>query len=96
MSELTLERQTRRRHGIDSRDFVQQVGKPHELGVVRHIHTPNRIVDQLTTDSHLVSDGFLTIVHDGTANVEILVKGVIQVQSQQCLALHVKGVLVLK
>ena len=66
------------------------------MSVVGHVHAPNGVVHQFTTDGHLISDGLLTIMHNSRADMEILVDGIIQVQSQECLALHAEGGLILQ
>ena len=66
------------------------------MAVEGHVNAPNRVIDQLTTDSQFITDGFLAVVHHRTTDVEILVKGVVQIQSQQRLALHIECRLILK
>ena len=82
LGKLTHECEAGGSHGIDGGNLVEQIGQPHELGIVRHVHTPYRIVYQLTTDRHLITDGLLAIMHDGTADVEVLVEGIVQIQTQ--------------
>ena len=94
LGKLSQEVDAGRSNGIDSRNLVKQVGQPHELGVERHVHTPNRVVHQLATDRYLITNGFFAVVHHSGTNVEILVDGIIQVQTQQSLALHAEGGLV--
>ena len=94
LSKLSKEIDAGRCYRIDSGYLVEQVRQPHELGVEGHVHAPNGIVYQLATDCHLVTNGFLTVVHHGSSNVEILVKGIIQIKAQQRLTLHTERGLV--
>ena len=79
LRKLALERECRRSCGIDGRNLVEQIGEPHKLGIIVHVHTPDGVVDQLFTDGHLLGDILLTIVHDGTTDVEVLVELIVQV-----------------
>ena len=96
LREFSQEVQRRGGYSINRRNLIQQVGQPHELGVIGHIRAPYRIVDKFATDGDFVTDRFLAIVHDRGTDVEVLVECVIQIQAQQCFALHAEGGLVLE
>ena len=82
MSEIASEVQCGWCNSIDSRNLVKQIGQPHELGVIRYIHTPDGVIYQLITDGHLITDSLLAIMHDRSPDMEILIEGIIQIQSQ--------------
>ena len=46
LRKLTFEIERRWRCGIHRRNLVEQVGEPHEVGLVRHVRTPNGVVHQ--------------------------------------------------
>ncbi len=82
LCELTQEGNAGRSNSIDCRNLVEQVGEPHELTIIGHIHAPDGVIDQFLTNTQLVTDGFFTIVHHRCTDVEILVESIIKVQSQ--------------
>ncbi len=87
LGELALEAERRRRGGVDRGNLVEQIGEPHEVGVIRHVGAPNGVVHQLVANGHLLGEGLLAIVHECGAPVEVFVEGVVEVKAQQGLAL---------
>ena len=82
--------------GIYSRYLVEQVGKPHKALVERHIHAPYSVVDKLVTYRHFFGDCLLSIVHYGGSYIEIFIKFIVQVKSEQGLSLGAECGLVLE
>ena len=88
LSKFALHAESRRRSGVDCRYFVDQIGQPHEVFVVRHVHTPYRIVDKFVADADLLGERLFAEVHKRTAYVKVFVESVIKVETEQGFALH--------
>ena len=93
-----LGRQGQRRggRGVDGGNLVEPVGEPQETGVVRQVHPPQGVVEHLVAHAHLLGKRFFREVHDGGSYIEILGEGVVEVETQHGLALHVEHRLVLE
>ena len=94
LRKLTFEIERRWRCGIHRRNLVEQVGEPHEVGLVRHIRTPNGVVHQFIANRHFFGQSLFAIVHQSGTHMEILVECVIQVKSHKGFALHAESGLV--
>ena len=94
LCKLTVDVNRRWRGGIDGGNLVEQIGEPHEIGLVRHPCSPNGVINNLITNGNFLGQCLFAIVHQSSAHMEIIVKGIIKVKSKQCLALSAKRRLV--
>ncbi len=64
LGKLGLKREGRGLCGIDRRYLVEQIGQPHEAGVILRVEAPDGVVDRLVADVDLFGQGLLGEVHE--------------------------------
>ncbi len=88
VGEFCLNTQSRRLHGVYSRNFVKQICQPHETGVVLHVKPPDCIVDNFIAYVYLLGQSLLREVHERCAYIEVLVELIVEVKTEERFALH--------
>ena len=88
--------EARRLGGIDSRNLVEKIGEPHKFAVIGKIETHHGVVDGLVADVYFLQQRFFRKMQQCTADIEVLVDLILQVESKKRLALHGEHRLVLK
>ena len=80
--------------GIHRWYLVEEVGEPHKLCLVGEISAPDGVAHHLVAYRHFLGERFLRVVHERTSHVEVLAKGIVEVESEQRLSLGAIGGLV--
>ena len=96
VGELRIDLEGRRSCGGDPWNLVDGVGQPLHLRLPATIDTPDCVRERLHTGVHLGRQRPLAEVHDRTADNQIFVELVLQVRSEEALALHGERALVLQ
>ena len=72
---------------VYGRDFVEEIGKPHKLAVVREVEAGHRVVYRLVADIHLLDKCLLGEVQKRCTDIDTLVELILQVEAKESLAL---------
>ena len=85
VGELAFQLEVRLRGRAMETQQVDSLRHKRHLRLVVEVHTPYRVGNRLITIIHLLGDGTLTQMQRSSADIEVLVKSIVEVEAKHAL-----------